>query len=61
MCKNCCAVHVFPNLFALSMNRNVYEEHKLTNMAECRGRVVNTPASYSGGPRFKSWLRNWLC
>jgi hypothetical protein len=22
---------------------------------ELRGRVVNTPASYSEGPRFKSW------
>jgi hypothetical protein len=24
------------------------------------GQVVNTPASYSGGPGFKSWLRDWL-
>jgi hypothetical protein len=22
---------------------------------ECRGQVINTPASYSGGPGFKSW------
>jgi hypothetical protein len=22
---------------------------------ECRGRVVNAPALYSGGPGFKSW------
>jgi hypothetical protein len=27
------------------------------NFAERRGRVVNTPASYSGGPRFKSQPR----
>jgi hypothetical protein len=23
-------------------------------------RLVNPPALYSGGPRFKSWVRDWL-
>jgi hypothetical protein len=27
---------------------------------ERRGRVVNTPASYSGSPRFKSGPGDWL-
>jgi hypothetical protein len=27
---------------------------------DCRGRVVNTPALYSGGTRFRSGPREWL-
>jgi hypothetical protein len=29
-------------------------------LTERRGRVVDTPASYLGGPRFKSWPRDQL-
>jgi hypothetical protein len=28
--------------------------HKTKHVTECRGRVVTTPASYSGGPGLKS-------
>jgi hypothetical protein len=42
-------------------NGHVYCVEKPERLTERRDRVVNTPASYSGGPGFKSLPGDRLC
>jgi hypothetical protein len=55
--NECKEQKIFQNMNCQKMLRiRVFEKKALPpEETECRGRVVNTPALYSGGPGFKSW------